>query len=550
MTSKAMTSKAIAAIPANLVAGLSVAGLLIPESVAYAAIAGLSPGRALVAAVAGGLAYALIGRSRFAVVAPTSSSAAILAAGLATMPGDDVMRAMMATAVVTIVGLLFGLIAVLRLGSLAGFVARPVLRGFAFGLAMTIVIRQLPTLFGIEAKAPNVFALLGVLAARISTTNIVCLGIGTAALAVLLLMRRTQKLPGALIVLAGGVGLSFLVDLPGHGVALVGPITFALDRLTVPQLDFSVWSRLAQLAVPLTLILFAESWGTMRALALRHGDNLSANRELGAIGLANFISALAHGMPVGAGFSAGSANETAGATTRLAAVVAALGVATIMLLAAPLVARIPAPVLAAVVIAALTHALAIAPLRRLFVVDRDQWIALAAALAVIIFGVLNGMLIAIALSIGALLHRLSQPRLSELGQLGSSHDFVDRAFHDNAHGIPGVAIFRPNAPLFFANAEKILGDIALACARQPAGTVIILSLEESDDFDSSALEALGEFNQHLASNAMPLHLARAHDRVRELLTATGMGTLARDATFSVADAVALVAGQPVERGDG
>ena len=524
----------------DVVAGISVAGLMLPEAVAYAGIAGLAPGRAILAAIVGSAVYAIVGQSRFAIVAPTSSSAAILAAALATLSGTAIDKSLLATAITGVVGAAFLLMALLRLGGVAAFISRPVLRGFAFGLAVTIIARQMPTLLGLEIHTPSFAALVVSLVTHIGQTNLFTLAIGGIALASLLLLRRYTKLPGSLVVLLAGIALASLVDLPRHGVALVGPITLVAVSPTLPDYGPAEWSRIVQLTLPLMLILFAESWGTMRALALRTGDTLSGNRELAALGGANILAALAQGMPVGAGFSAGSASEAAGATTRLTCLVASLGLAAMILLAAPAVARIPEPVLAAVVIAALTHALTPGPIIRLFRIDRDQWIALAAALGVIAFGVLDGMLLAVALSVGALLRRLAAPKLSELGRMPGSHDFVDMTQHADAVAVNGVAIFRPNAPLFFANADSIVAQVAAESTQRPASIAIVLSLEESDDLDSSAVEALAELTKTLAAQSKTLHLARVHDRSRAVLNAAGMNQLANSAGFSVADAVAGV----------
>jgi len=524
----------------DVVAGISVAGLMLPEAVAYAGIAGLAPGRAILAAIVGSAVYAIVGQSRFAIVAPTSSSAAILAAAMATLSGTAIDKSLLATAITGVVGATFLLMALLRLGGVAAFISRPVLRGFAFGLAVTIIARQMPTLLGLEIHTPSFAALVVSLVTHIGQTNLFTLAIGGIALASLLLLRRYTKLPGSLVVLLAGIALASLVDLPRHGVALVGPITLVAVSPTLPDYRPAEWSRIVQLTLPLMLILFAESWGTMRALALRTGDTLSGNRELAALGGANILAALAQGMPVGAGFSAGSASEAAGATTRLTCLVASLGLAAMILLAAPAVARIPEPVLAAVVIAALTHALTPGPIIRLFRIDRDQWIALVAALGVIAFGVLDGMLLAVALSVGALLHRLAAPKLSELGRMPGSHDFVDMTQHADAVAVNGVAIFRPNAPLFFANADSIVAQVAAESTQRPASIAIVLSLEESDDLDSSAVEALAELTKTLAAQSKTLHLARVHDRSRAVLNAAGMNQLANSAGFSVADAVAGV----------
>ena len=528
-------ARAMAFPTRDLLAGAAVAGIMLPEAVAYAGIAGLAPAHAIAAAVAGGLAYAAIGRSRYAIVAPTSSSAAILAAALAALP---LAGGALVIAVVALVAAMFGVAALFQLGGLAGFVSRPVLRGFAFGLAVTIIIRQLPAIAGVAVPGGNIFAVMAGLAARIGEVHGASLLVGAGALLALLLLKRAKALPGPLIVLAGGVALTWLVDLPAAGVALTGPIALDLAWPVPPPLSLAGWARVAQLALPIALILFAESWGTMRSMALRHGDTLDANRELGALGLANLASALVVGMPVGAGFSVGSANESAGATSRLSAVVAALGLAALILFAAPLVARIPQPLLAAIVIAALTHALGLAPFVRLFKLDRDQGVAIAAALGVLALGVLNGMLAAILLSLGILLRRFSRPTISELGQIGKSRNFVDIARHAEAHAVPGTALFRPNAPLFFANAESSLAAIARRVLARPDALTVVVSLEESSDIDSSAVEALGEFCATMAANGRRVVLARAHDAVRDVLAAAGMDALALGATFSVADAVA------------
>lgn len=529
--------------------GLGVAGLMLPEAVAYAGIAGLPPGRALAAGVAGGLAYALLGRSRFAVISPTSSSAAILAAALIGLSGaglqaDPAQKAAAATAMVALVGVIFAGLSLFRLGSLSGFISRPVLRGFAFGLAVTIILKQAPRLFGVSVASGPVWRVMGDLLAVRAAWNLPSLLLGTAALAALLALRRWPRWPGALMVILAGLVLGVAFDPARWGVVLAGPVALAWPSLALPPPD--LLPRLAQLAAPIALILYAESWGTMRNLALKHGDTLEPNRELGALGLANMAAALVQGMPVGAGFSAGNANEAAGAASRCAAVVAALALLGLALFAAPLIARIPEPVLAAVVVAALTHALNPAPILRLFHLRRDQWVALAAALGVLVLGVLNGMLAAIALSIATLLYDLAHPSVSELGQVAGGHDFVDIARHDDARAIPGVAIFRLNAPLIFANAESALAAIAAraALAAQP---VVVISLEESNDLDATAIDALGEFAAARAAAGQRVVLARAHDRVRDVLGEAGLGNLAANATFSVADAVAVAAADEAAR---
>ncbi len=514
---------------------------MLPEAVAYAGIAGLAPGRALAAGIAGGLAYALVGRSRFAVLSPTSSSAAILAAaiaglgvGLGTDNASEPARAALAAAIVLLVGAIFLILSLLRLGNFSGFISRPVLRGFSFGLAATIIIKQLPLVLGVPSAGGAIWNILGGLALSFPQWNWPSLWLGGAALAALLGLRRLPKWPGALLVILAGIAMGAFARPENWGVALAGSVSLAMPTWQLPAL--ALWPRLAQLAVPIALILFAESWGTMRGLALKHGDPLDANRELGAIGVANVAAAVVQGMPVGAGFSAGSANEAAGAQSRVAAALASLAILGLALFASRWIARIPDPVLAAVVIAALTHALSLSPIIRLFHIRRDQWVAVGAAVGVLVLGVLNGMLAAIALSILLLLYDFSRPQIAELGRVDDSSDFVDLARHPDAKRVPGIDIYRPDAPLFFANAETALRAIN-ARIRTGNAAAVVLSLEESNDLDSTALEALGEFAQALAHDGRRLILARTHDRLRELLMLGGLTELANSGTFSVADAV-------------
>jgi MFS superfamily sulfate permease-like transporter len=524
----------------DLIAGLCVAGLMLPEGVAYAGIAGLAPQHAIFAGIVGCLAYAVAGRSRFAIISATSSSAAILAATLAVMPLSGTDRAAVAAIVVALAGLLFIAAAAARLGGLTGFISRPVLRGFALGVAVTIILHQVPIVTGVGIPSAGIFAFCLALIRSAPAWHAASVATGAASLALLLALRRYPAIPGALVVLIAGIAAARLLGLPEHGVATVGVVDTALAMPTMPRLGWADYSRLAQLTLPLVLILFAESWGTIRTMALRHGDTVDANRELAALGIANLFSALVQGMPVGAGFSAGSANEAAGSTSRTTGVVAAAGLILIVLFAMPLIASLPEPVLAAVVIAALIHALDPAPVLRLWRLDRDQFVALAAAGGVLVFGVLNGMLLAIALSLAALVQRLATPRVARLGRLGGSHDYVDIARHADAVAPPRIAIWRPTAPLFFANAERMLSLVVSGTRAEPTMRAVVLSLEESYDLDSTALDALIEFDEAMARGGFWVQLARLHDRARDLIIAAGHTDLDHRSSYSVDDAICAV----------
>ncbi len=524
----------------NIVAGVSVAGLLVPEAIAYAGIAGLAPQHAVVASVAGLLAYACIGSSRYAIVTPTSSSAAILAAAVATLSASGLAATetvVLTGALVLLVGVLLALAAAARLGHLAAFISRPVLRGFAFGLAITIVVKQLPHIAGVQVTGGPAQVLLQ-LGQQFSTWNPWSLGLGGVAYLCLRVFKRVPYLPVAFVVMALGILAAITLELPAHGVPLVGAIDLADLHLQWPTLDRDAWLRVGELAIPLFVILYAESWGSIRALALRHGDPVDANRELAGLGFANLVSGALQGMPVGAGFSGSSANEDAGASGKAAGLVAAGAIVLLMLVASHWLALLPQPVLAAVVISALTHALDPRPLLALWRLGRDELLATCAVLAVIVLGVLHGMMLAVLLSIVAAVRRFSQSRVAVLGDLEGTRDYVEVARHPSAVERAGVLVVRPEQPLFFANAERALAGVRTLLDTRADVQVLVLSLEESVDLDSTALEALAEFSAWIARSHRGLVLARVKEDVRELLQRTAIEGPATPCYWSVADSVA------------
>ena len=525
----------------DILAGISVAGVLLPESVAYAMIAGVPPAHAIVAALCGLLIYGLFGRSRFAIVAPTSSAAAILAAAAGSVGLDSPAQRLTAIAtLVMICGTLFIIAGFARLGSLSSFVSRPVLRGFAFGLGLTIALKQLPLVLGLSDVGGMPATILLQCLSRMQQWHVPSLLAGGSALILIIALKQIKGIPAAFMVIVYGVVISVVWSLHDHGVQIVGTIDLQSIRPALPILSWDHWLHLAELAPPLFLIIFAESWGSIRNLALRHGDQNYANRELMALGYANLTSGLMQGLAVGAGFSASSANESSGGQTRLAGVFAALAFGALMILVPQTIAQLPEPVLAAVVISALLHALDPRPLIRLWRLNRDQYVALAAALSVLSLGVLEGMLIAVALSLLALVQRLAKPVMSVLGQLGDSHDFVDLAHYPEAKTDPQILILRPARPVFFANADG-LAERMSALVKDGHAQIVIVSLEESPDFDSTAADALDEFSQALERNGQKLFLARVHSNIIALLERYGSGILASPDIrgVSVADTVEL-----------
>ncbi len=503
----------------DLLAGLALSGLVLPEAVAYAGIAGLPPLSGLLGAVVGLGVYAVFGSSRFAIVAATSSSAAVLAGALHSLASVPAAQALeFAAAIVIMAGVLFMLCSALQLGRLAQYIARPVVRGFSLGIAVVIITRQFAKLCGVHAVQTALGPLLIELFQRRAQWQTVSLLIGLVALALLVLLRRWPRIPSTLVVLVLGVASLPWLGAHAAGVALVGKIELTQVQLRLPRLQIDEWTQAAELSVALMLILFAESYGAVRSCALRHGDAIRVNRELLALGAANMAAGLFQGMPVGAGYSATYTNESLGARSRLAGVVAALGVAAALVFLQAWVARIPEPVLAAIVIFAMRHAASLKPLRPYLVWKRDRVVMVAAVAAVLLLGVLNGLIVAIAVSLAMLLRNLSQPRFSVLGRLGGGHDFVSVEVHPDAVSVPGLLILRPEEPLFFVNVEAMLDSAAARLATAASVHTLVLSLEESPDLDGTAVEALGQFAAQVQGRACELRLARLKDPAFEVLS--------------------------------
>ena len=523
---------------ADLVAGLSVAFILLPEAVAYAAIAHLSIQAAIIAALIGLVVYALLGDSPYAIVAPTSSAAALLAAVVLSMrPPDEEAILSLGAALVMLTGLGLLLFSKAKLGRLSAFVSRPVLHGFSFALAITIISKQLPIILGVQLQAPNLYKLYLGLFDKFHEASVGSAVIGVFALLLLALLKRWPSLPGAFIVLVLGILISYSNDLSDYHVATVGAVLIQFPRLNIPPLPIEKWLQLAELACGLMVIIVAESWGSIRSLSLIHGDKVDSNRELFALGVANLGSGLLQGMPVGAGFSVSSASEDAGAKSKMAGVFAA-GVLLIMIVfGQQWIALIPQPIVGAAVINALSHALNPKALLALWRMNRDQYLALAAIIAVLAFGVLHGMLIAMALSIAAAIRSFSQPVVRELAELGSSRDYVDRENHPKAVPKDNILILRPEAPLFFASVEGLLTEIYRRLKARKDVRILIISLEQSADLDSTAAESLIEFAEHLNKRKKVLLLARVKDPLRHLLIKLAPTQFQHKLFWSVADAV-------------
>ena len=525
----------------DLLAGVSIAGLLLPEAVAYSGLANLPPQAGVIALFAGLVCYGLLGSSRYAIVSATSSSAALLAAATVAVAGGDPAQrlalASLASLLVVGCGVAFIVFGGLRLGAISNLIARPVLRGYTFGLALVIIIKQWPHLVGLHAQQSRFFPLAGEIARSIGDWHAASLLCGLSALAVLFALARLRYLPAALIVIIGGIGAA--PWLAAHAVEPIGAIEL---QLHLPQFVWPApeqWATLAELALALMFIIYAESYGAIRTFALKHNDEVEGNRDLIALGLANIVCGLLQGTPVGAGYSATAANEAAGARSRLAGFCAALTVLVLLVSFRPWIELTPRPVLAAIVIHAVSHGLRVGEFRQYFLWQRGRLPALAAVLGVLGFGVLDGLLFAIAVNVALLLRSLATPQLSVLGRVGA-HDYVNVARYPKAHTAADMLVLRPEEPLFFANAEPLLAQARAEVLTHADAKMLVLSLEESPDLDGTTLEVLHEFCDWLQSRGVTIRVARLKEAARAALVRANLQQLPATSALdysSVDDAV-------------
>ena len=509
----------------DIVAGIAVAGLLIPEGMAYAGIAGVPPQMGLYSALLGMFVYAIFGTSRQLAVTSTSSSAAMLAALVAPLALADPTRYKVLVSAVTIAaGLLFLVAGVLKLGVVSEFISKPVLKGFVFGLALTIIVKQAHKLLGIPGGQGNFFHQSWHVLTSIAVVNPWTLGVGAGAILTMFLLGvLAPRVPSVLVVLVLGI-LSFSgFGLERHGVEVVGTIRAGLPSLSWPKIGEDDLADVFIGAIGIVLVLIAEALAAARTFAAKNKYEIVPNQELCAMGLANIASGLFGGMIVGGGMSGTAANDAAGARTRLSTVTASMFVGLTLAFLLPFFRNLPEAVLGAIVVHAVVHLADVGTLKYYARLRTGSiWVSLAALLAVLQMGILKGLIFAVGLTLIVLMRKLSSPQDSVLGRLPGSQSFVDVARYSEAEQIPGLLIFRPNGIVFFANANRVLNRLRelVRAAGKPLRAVL-LNLEASPEIDVTCLEMLGQLRNELQDSGIDLYFARVADPVRDLFGRSG-----------------------------
>jgi SulP family sulfate permease len=509
----------------DILAGLTVLALLIPEGMAYAEIAGMPPQTAFYAAPIGLLIYAIFGTSRQLVVAVSAAIATMSAAAVGPLAAAGSPEYAAFTAGLAILaGLVSILAGLFKLGRIASFFSESVLAGFVTGLALTIAIKQVPKLFGFESGHGNFWERSYEILIHLTETHFLTLVVGLISIALLLFLEhRFHKLPAALIVMLLGIITSSLFALEGRGMHVVGEIPAGLAPPKLPGLSLDQWLLLLPAAFGLALVNFAEAYGPARNFGAKHRYDIAADQELVGLGAANFGAGLFQGFPIGSSLSKSAANDRAGAKTPVALIVCAVLTALVALFFTPFFAPLPEAVLAAVVVVAITGMVKVKAIRRLYRLNRfDFALAIVAMLGVLTFEALEGLLIAVILSLFALVWRASQSRLSVLGREPGRFVFSDTRRHPENRAIPGLLILRPDEGLFFANADALRSEIvAQVDDAQPQPRVVLLDLEMSNQLDVPSMDMLLELKKEMDNRDTELWLSRLHGPVRDALERSG-----------------------------
>ena len=493
---------------------------------AYAELAGLPPTAGLYALLAPAVAYTLLGSSRQLIVGPEGSLAALSAAAVLGMAaGGSARAAELGATLALLTGACFGIARLLQLGWTADYLSRPVLVGYIHGVAVVLVCGQLGKLVGVDVTARDPVPQLVELVRDLGSLSPPTAAVGVGSLAVLLALRAfAPRVPAALVVVVAGIVLSAAADLAAHGVAVVGEIPAGLPSVTLPAAGLDDVAELAPAALGLFFVCFADAILTARSFAGRHGEHVSVNSELLALGAANAAAGVTQGMVVGASGSRTAVNDAMGVRSQVSGLLAAGAVLGVLVFLTGPIADLPKTVLAAVIIAAAIGLVEPPQWRALWASDRVEFtIAAVAGAGVVLTGVLEAIVFAVGLSLVDVVRRSARPHDAVLGWVPELGRWADVAVHADAVVTPGVVVYRLDDRLFFANTRYVRGRVREALRGAPSEpTALVLDAESMTDVDTAGLDLLGRLSEDLGRDGIALHVARMHATVAERLERTGV----------------------------
>jgi high affinity sulfate transporter 1 len=515
-------------LPHDIVAGIVLATMLVPVGIAYAVASGLPGIYGLYATIVPLLVYALFGPSRILVLGPDSALAGILLGVIAPLSGGDPLRAVTLAGMMAIVsGMVCILAGIARLGFVTELLSKPIRYGYMNGIALTVLISQLPKLFGfsVESEGPlrSLWAVTG--AILDGRTNWVAFGIGLATLIVILLLKDSKRLPGILIAVVGATVVVGVLDLGTlYGVQVLGPLPQGLPGFAVPWIGYGDIVPVLIGGCAMALVSFADTSVLSRSYAARLGSRVDPNQEMIGLGAANLAAGFFQGFPISSSSSRTPVAEAAGARTQLTSVIGALAIALLLLAAPSLLRHLPTAALAAVVIAAAIGLIEVADLKRIYRIQRwEFWLAVVCFVGVAVLGVIPGIGLAIAIAIAEFLWDGWRPHSAVLGRAHGVKGYHDITRYPDARRIPGLVLFRWDAPLFFANAEFFRERVLDAVATSPTPVRwLVVAAEPVTSVDVTACDVVAELDKALHAQGIEFCLAELKDPVKDKLKRFGL----------------------------
>ena len=510
-------------LPHDLMAGLVLSAMLVPVGIAYAVASGVPGIHGLYATIIPLLAYALFGPSRILVLGPDSALATLILGTVLPLSGGDPVRAVaLASMMAVVAGMVLVLSGVLRLGFVTELLSKPIRYGYMNGIALTVIVSQIPNLFqvSIESTGP-LHDLLGIAKSVLNgNANWTAFAIGASALALILSSKRWPRVPGSLLaVIAATLAVGMLRLGETAGVEVLGPLPAGLPSFILPRIQASDLVPVLIGGSAIAMVSFADTSVLSRSYAARLGTSVNPNQEMIGLGAANFAAGFFQGFPISSSSSRTPVAESAGARTQLTGVIGAGGVALLLVLAPNLLRDLPSSVLAAVVIAAAVGLFEVADLRRIYRIQRwEFWLSMLCFAGVAVFGAIQGIGIAIIVAVIEFLWDGWRPYFTVLGRVDGLRGYHDLSRYPAARLVPGLLIFRWDAPLFFANSELFRQSLLASIAKSPTPLKqVILAAEPITSVDVTAADMLAELETILRQSRVELRFAEMKDPVKDKL---------------------------------
>ncbi|MFO7683363.1 MAG: SulP family inorganic anion transporter [Chloroflexota bacterium] len=512
----------------ELVVAVTVFAVLVPSAMAYGDLAGVNPVAGLYVALGAMAMYALFGTSKQLIMGPEATTAIMTAAIVGPLAGGDPARyAMLAAMTAILVGILALLARIVRLGFITDFLSKPILVGYIFGTTLIVIGSQLGKMFGIKLESDAFFRQILELVSRLDEAHLLTVVIGAVSMVVLFIIRRVNRtLPGPLVVVAVAIVASTLFDWQAKGVAIVGEVPAGLPQLVLPIVTVQDIFALLPGALALTILIYADEVLTARVFAAKHGQKINANQEFVAISMANIGAGLLTGFPAATSGSRTVVSDQMGGKSQWVGLLAVGLVIIFLLFFTPLLAPLPTVVLGAIIIVASFGLLDVAAFRFLRRIrPAEFWLAVVTLFGVLMVGILQGILVAVMLSLVNVIYHISRPHDALLDDVEAHGGTVYREVSDEETALtePGLIVYRFDAPLVFANAGYFTERLQELVVRAGDGLkCVILDAEAISDFDSTAAEALENLDTNLERMGVELWIARANQPLRDLLLLTGL----------------------------